>query len=65
MVYMYTYTLKNETKVEEKKCSIFFFGSDGIRTHDFHVTGSIGQNIAICDAKMLPSDHGDFFNDEA
>ena len=42
-----------------------FFGSDEIRTHDFHVTGIVSQNIAICDAKMLPLDHGDFFIEQA
>ena len=36
------YALKKEKKFEEKKCSIFC-GSNRICTHDFHVTGSVGQ----------------------
>ena len=65
-MYMPVY-IKKERKTRSTKQEMFdFLGSDGIRTHDLHVKGSVGQiNIAICDAKMLPLDHGDFFIEEA
>ena len=49
----------------KKKNVQFFFGCDRIRTRNFDVTGGVGQITAICVAKMLPLDHGNFFTEEA